>query len=64
MFAPTKTLASFDLLAQLLHQLLALERLGFERVWEGDLEAEDPADAGPAVVYVLSRPTDSSSQAR
>ncbi len=42
----------------------ALERLGFERVWEGDLDAEDPADAGPAVVYVLARPTDSSSQAR
>lgn len=42
----------------------ALERLGFERVWEGDLEAEDPADAGSAVVYVLERPTDSSSQAR
>ena len=42
----------------------ALERLGFERVWEGDLEAADPADAGPAVVYVLARPTDSSSQAR
>ncbi len=41
-----------------------LERLGFERVWEGDLEAEDPADAGPAVVHVLSRPTDASSQAR
>lgn len=41
-----------------------LERLGFERVWAGDLEAEDPADAGPAVVYVLERPTDSSSQAR
>ncbi len=42
----------------------ALERLGFERVWEGDLEAEDPADAGPAVVYVLARPTESSSQVR
>lgn len=34
-----------------------LERLGFERVWEGDLEAEDPDDAGPAYVYVLARST-------
>ncbi len=42
----------------------ALERLGFERVWEGDLEAEDPVAAGPAVVYVLARPTESSIQDR
>lgn len=41
-----------------------LERPGFVRVWEGDLEAEDPADAGPAFVYVLARPTDLSTQAR
>lgn len=34
-----------------------LEKIGFTRVWEGDLEAEDPTDAGPAVVYVLPRPT-------
>lgn len=34
----------------------ALERVGFERLWEGELVSEDPTDAGPAVVYVLSRP--------
>lgn len=41
-----------------------LERLGFRRVWEGDLVTDDPIDAGPAYVYVLERPTVSSAQAR
>ena len=41
-----------------------LERLGFSLVWEGELVTEDPIDAGPAYVYVLVRPTDSSTQAR
>lgn len=35
----------------------AIEKAGFTRVWEGDLEAEDPADAGPAYVYVLAHST-------
>jgi len=38
----------------------ALEKAGFTRIWEGDLEAEDPSDAGPAYVYVLPRSTESS----
>lgn len=41
-----------------------LEKIGFARIWEGDLEADDPNDAGPAVVYVLPRPTESSIQPR
>jgi aminoglycoside 6'-N-acetyltransferase len=35
----------------------AIEKAGFTRVWAGDLEAEDPDDAGPAYVYVLARST-------
>ena len=34
-----------------------LERVGFERVWSGELVSEDPSDAGPQVLYVLRRPT-------
>jgi aminoglycoside 6'-N-acetyltransferase len=33
----------------------ALERAGFERVWAGQLESDDPSDAGPAYVYSLGR---------
>jgi aminoglycoside 6'-N-acetyltransferase len=33
-----------------------LERNGFERIWSGDLDAPDPRDAGPCVVYRLRRP--------
>ncbi len=31
----------------------ALEKLGFRRVWEGDLVSDDPSDEGPSFVYVL-----------
>ncbi len=34
----------------------ALEKVGFERVYEGHLESEDPADCGPTYVYLLRRP--------
>jgi aminoglycoside 6'-N-acetyltransferase len=34
----------------------ALERAGFARVWEGLLDSDDPADAGPAYVYARPRP--------
>jgi len=30
----------------------ALEKAGFERTWSGDLESDDPSDAGPSFVYV------------
>jgi aminoglycoside 6'-N-acetyltransferase len=30
----------------------ALEKAGFERTWSGDLESDDPSDAGPNFVYV------------
>ena len=33
----------------------ALERAGFERAWAGQLESDDPGDAGPAFVYRLRR---------
>lgn len=33
-----------------------LERNGFERIWAGELDAPDPRDAGPCVVYRLRRP--------
>ena len=33
----------------------ALERAGFERAWAGQLESDDPGDAGPAYVYCLRR---------
>ncbi len=35
----------------------ALEKAGFTRVWEGVLDSDDPADAGPAFVYARRRPT-------
>jgi RimJ/RimL family protein N-acetyltransferase/aminoglycoside phosphotransferase (APT) family kinase protein len=31
----------------------ALEKAGFERLWSGQLDSDDPSDAGPAYVYVL-----------
>jgi aminoglycoside 6'-N-acetyltransferase len=34
----------------------ALEKAGFTRVWEGMLDSDDPADAGPAYVYARARP--------
>jgi aminoglycoside 6'-N-acetyltransferase len=34
----------------------ALEKAGFTRVWEGMLDSDDPADAGPAYVYARRRP--------
>jgi aminoglycoside 6'-N-acetyltransferase len=33
----------------------ALEKAGFERIWAGTLEPEDPSDAGPNFVYVRRR---------
>jgi RimJ/RimL family protein N-acetyltransferase/aminoglycoside phosphotransferase (APT) family kinase protein len=33
----------------------ALEKAGFERVWAGQLDSDDPSDAGPAYVYCLQR---------
>jgi aminoglycoside 6'-N-acetyltransferase len=33
----------------------ALEKAGFDRVWSGQLDSDDPSDAGPAFVYVLYR---------
>ncbi len=30
----------------------ALEKVGFERTWAGEIESEDPSDAGPSFVYV------------
>jgi aminoglycoside 6'-N-acetyltransferase len=35
----------------------ALERAGFRRVWAGQLDSDDPSDAGPAFVYTLDRAT-------
>jgi aminoglycoside 6'-N-acetyltransferase len=34
----------------------ALERVGFDRVWAGQLDTDDPGDQGPAFLYVRSRP--------
>lgn len=34
-----------------------LERVGFRRVWAGELDSPDPSDGGPQYVYVLPRPT-------
>jgi aminoglycoside 6'-N-acetyltransferase len=33
----------------------ALERCGFTRIWAGQLDSDDPSDAGPAFVYQLRR---------
>lgn len=32
-----------------------LEKAGYERVWTGLLESDDPSDAGPAALYVRQR---------
>lgn len=34
----------------------ALEKVGFRRVWSGEIESDDPSDAGMSHVYVLNRP--------
>jgi aminoglycoside 6'-N-acetyltransferase len=33
----------------------ALEKAGFKRLWAGQLDSDDPSDAGPAYVYSLHR---------
>jgi aminoglycoside 6'-N-acetyltransferase len=33
----------------------ALEKAGFERVWRGDIEPDDPSDKEPSYVYVRHR---------
>ena len=33
----------------------ALEKAGFHRVWAGQLDSDDPSDAGPAFLYVAQR---------
>jgi aminoglycoside 6'-N-acetyltransferase len=32
----------------------ALEKLGFLRVWEGDVVSDDPSDEGPSFIYVMT----------
>jgi aminoglycoside 6'-N-acetyltransferase len=34
----------------------ALEKVGFERVWSGEIISDDPSDDGPNYVYVRRRP--------
>jgi aminoglycoside 6'-N-acetyltransferase len=34
----------------------ALEKAGFERVWAGHIDSEDPSDQGPSFVYTARRP--------
>ena len=34
----------------------ALERAGFQRVWEGTLDSDDPSDDGPCFLYLTPRP--------
>ena len=34
----------------------ALERAGYARWWSGQLDSDDPGDAGPAYLYGISRP--------
>jgi len=34
----------------------ALERAGYQRWWSGQLESDDPGDAGPAYLYGIRRP--------
>ena len=34
----------------------ALEKAGFERIWSGPLESDDPSDSGPSHFYVRHRP--------
>jgi len=33
----------------------ALEKAGFERTWSGNLESDDPTDAGPSFIYLRRR---------
>jgi aminoglycoside 6'-N-acetyltransferase len=33
----------------------ALEKAGFQRVWAGEIDSDDPSDNGPAYVYVRHR---------
>lgn len=35
-----------------------LEKAGFRRIWEGQLESGDPSDEGPSYVYLRRRPDD------
>jgi RimJ/RimL family protein N-acetyltransferase len=35
----------------------ALEKAGFERLWAGTLDSDDPSDDGPAYLYGLRRPS-------
>lgn len=34
----------------------ALEKVGFQRAWSGEIESDDPSDAGPNHIYVSFRP--------
>lgn len=34
----------------------ALEKVGFERVFAGMIDSDDPSDAGPSYLYLLERP--------
>jgi aminoglycoside 6'-N-acetyltransferase len=34
----------------------ALEKAGYERVFAGEIESDDPSDAGPSYTYVRPRP--------
>ncbi len=34
----------------------ALESAGFQRIWTGTLDTDDPSDQGPAYLYFRSRP--------
>ena len=34
----------------------ALEKCGFRRTWAGELDSDDPSDAGPSFLYQLARP--------
>jgi aminoglycoside 6'-N-acetyltransferase len=34
----------------------ALEKIGFRRIWTGDIVSDDPSDEGPSYVYTLARP--------
>jgi aminoglycoside 6'-N-acetyltransferase len=34
----------------------AVEKVGFQRAWSGEIESDDPSDAGTNHIYVLFRP--------
>jgi aminoglycoside 6'-N-acetyltransferase len=34
----------------------ALEGAGFQRVWAGMLDSDDPSDQGPSYLYSMRRP--------